>query len=122
MPDLPEGPEGVGFDPPAPLFAVDADNVVLVEPLFELAKDMKVAIPNPWSETENYVIGVVLGESGKWVIDFGKSLGKVELGLEGWVCQGLARMSAILDGITQDAAEEKRSFTTRLIKRTGKKR
>ena len=122
MAEIDPGPEAMGFDPPAPLFAVDEDNVVILEPLHELSMGLRVAIPNPWAETENYAIGVVRGPPGKHMLELGKSLGKLVQTDSGWVCVGLARMDAIAQGLARDAAAESRSFTQRLLKRTGKRR
>lgn len=112
-------PEAMGFDPPAPLFGVDEDNVVILEPLHELRTSMRVAIPNPWAEEENYVIGVVRGPPGKHILDLGKSLGKLVHTDRGWVCVGLARVDAIAQGL---ARETPKTFTQRLLSKTGRKR
>lgn len=115
-----EGPDAIGFDPPAPLFVVNEENTVITEPLRELHRDMRVGIPNPWSDEESYAIGIVRHVSGEWVLDIGSSLGKLELQEEGWVCVGLARMSAIAQGLALDAPREPKSFTSRLVRRAGK--
>ena len=120
----PEGPDAIGFDPPAPLFLVTEENVAITEPLFEeLSANMRVAIPDPWSKTENYIIGVVRGLPGKWMLDVGSSLGKLELTEDGWKCLGLARMNAIAQGLAIETAgvpAPPKSFTARLIKRSGR--
>jgi len=121
-----EGPEAIAFDPPAPVFLVTEDNVVLTEPLFEIEGNMRVAIPNPWADSEDYAIGVVRGRPGQWMLDVGRSLGKLELMEGGWKCVGLARINAIAQGMALESAgvplppPEPKSFTAKLLKRAAK--
>lgn len=102
MTEIPDGPDAIGFEPPAVLFAVNEEDTVITEPLLELHQNMRVGIPNPWSEKESYVVGVIRNVNGEWVLDVGSSLGKLELQGQGWVCLGLARMSAIARGLALD--------------------
>lgn len=115
MPD----PDAIGFDPPAPVFLVDDEDTVILEPLSELSRGMKVGIPNPWSETEEWVIGVIRGISDEWVLDVGNSFGKLALEDGSWKCLGLARLDAIARGLALENAPP-RKFTDRLLKKAGK--
>jgi hypothetical protein len=119
----PAGPEAIGFDPPAPVFRVDESNYAVTDPLYELAAQMRVAIPNPWSKTESYAIGIIREVAGEFVLELGSSLGKLQLLEQGWVCVGLARMSAIAEAMALEMAPpEPKKFTDRLLKRAGRGR
>jgi len=112
-------PDAIGFDPPAPVFFVNDEDTVILEPLQELSRGMRVAIPNPWSETEEWVVGVIRGIGDEWVLDVGTSFGKLSLEGESWKCHGLARLDAIARGLALEDARPKK-FTDRLLKKAGK--
>jgi hypothetical protein len=115
---MPE-PDAIGFDPPAPVFFVNEERTVILEPLTELTRGLSVAIPNPWSETEEWVVGVIRGIADEWVLDVGNSFGKLSFEDGSWKCLGLARLDAIAQGLALESAGPKK-FTDRLLKRTGK--
>ena len=120
LPELPKGPGAVSLDPPALVFMVSPDNIVITEPVFELRHGLRAAIPNPWAETEEYVIGVLRGTNGLFLLELEESLGKLELHQHGWVCTTLARISAVAEGLGFQMADESKSFTERLLKKAAK--
>jgi hypothetical protein len=116
-------PEAIGFDPPAPVFRVNDEDTVIKEDLVELEAGMRAGIPNPWSETENWIIGTIRGVGGEFLIDVGTSFGKLELLEDCWKCVGLARVDAIARGLgLEGSAPQPKKFTDRLLKRAGKKK
>lgn len=118
-------PGAVVLDPPVPLFRVE-DHGVVVTSLQELHTEMRVAVPNPWSDTESYLSGVVVGEPGSFMFEGTEgadALGQLELRESGWCCVAIARKSVIIDSIGREiAAKKPKSFTSRLLKRVGTRR
>lgn len=120
LPD--DAPSVIPFDPPAPILALDEEGNAVLEPLQTLTAGMRVAIPNMWTEDKDrFITGVIRGRNGVFVLEIGRSVGKVEhYGDEGWRCSALARMSAIAEGLAAMEAIESRSFTERLMKKAAK--
>jgi hypothetical protein len=112
----------MAFNPPTPVYDVDAENVVVLESVHELIPGAKVAIENPWSEEDRYLIGLVRGLPGKYLLEIGRSLGTVEKTEEGYVCTALVRMEAVAEGLALEEAEKSKTFTQRLLSKTSKKR
>ena len=118
-----ERPVAISFQPPHPVYLVD-DEGVIKEPVFALRKGIRAAVPNIWSDEEDrYLVGVVQGVDARAAImDVGHSMAKLELTDRGWVCTALALMSAIAEGLAEEARNMSRSFTERLLKKASKKR
>lgn len=116
------------FDPPLTVHRANDKNEVWPEVLLrwdELAPGMRVAIPSPWP-THEYLCGTVEGRPGTLVFVVGASFGALEHREgTGWVCTGLVPQQDIMSELAQQKAEEAReagrSYTDRLLKRTGKK-
>lgn len=115
------------FDPPLPVHRANDQNEVWPEPLLrwdELAPGIRVAIPSPWP-THEYLCGTVQGRPGTLVLVVGISFGALEHreGV-GWVCTGLVPQQDIMSEMAQqkaaEAREAGRSYTDKLLKRTGK--
>ena len=121
QPEEYDGPDAMRFEPPTQLYAADEDGVIL-EPVFELKHGMRAGISNPWAtEPDRYLVGVIRGLPGRWLLDIGRSLGKIELQEDGFKVTALVRMAAIAEGLALETAEKTKSFTQRLLKKTAKK-
>lgn len=120
-------PQAVPFNPSAPLHPVDEEGDAIIEPLTTLLRGQKVAILNPWSEEERYLVGTVRGGPEEFVLEVGRSIGKLSQNEEGqWGCDALVQMGAIASGLAEEAAkatqEAGMSYTQKLLKRAGKKK
>ncbi len=120
-------PQAVPFNPPAPLHPVDEEGEVIKEHLTTLVRGQQAALLNPWSEEDRYLVGTVRGGPDDFVLEVGRSIGKLSTNEEGhWGCDALVQMGAIASGLAQEAAKATReagqSYTQKLLKRTGKKK